>query len=369
MLAGCAGSSGTVPDAGIAVDVSVSACGRGWASGPAGEQMFVLHNTDTRAGEVDLVDPATGAVYAEVDVLGPAATTTLHADLGAGRYAFRCAMEDEAAVTGAVVVLRGAARGDTPAVRPVSQSDLVAAATDYEGYVEAKLPDLLRLVQRLRGDITKGDLSLARRDWLPAHLAYLLLGAAYGAFGAADERIDGLPDGLPGGVHDPSWRGLHRIEFGLWHGQAAGALLPAAADVVHSVHTLIHRFPTEQIDPLDIGIRAHEITEDAIRFALSGRDDYGSHSTLATVRADLAATRVVLGFVDPMLAPRYRERPVLDDQLALTAADVDRLRTRTGWPALDALSRAERERLDADVSQLAEDLAPVATILEPRRTS
>jgi iron uptake system component EfeO len=107
-----------------------------------------------------------------------------------------------------------------------------------------------------------------------------------------------------------------------------------------------------------------------VEFALTGRDDYGSHSGLATVRADLDATRTVLGMIRSLLAPRYPALAQLDAQLSRTQRDLDALRGGDGaWPALTALPVPARERVNSDVSELAELLAPVASILEPRRTS
>lgn len=55
-------------------------------------------------------------------------------------------------------------------------------------------------------------LGAAREAWLPAHLAYERLGAAYGASGDLDGTIDGGPEGLPDGVHDKGFTGFHRVE-------------------------------------------------------------------------------------------------------------------------------------------------------------
>ena len=54
---------------------------------------------------------------------------------------------------------------------------------------------------------------------------------------------------------------------------------------------------------------------------------------------------------------------------ALTQAQADlAAQDRHGrWTALDALPQAARERIDSDISQLTEQLAPIAQILEPRR--
>ena len=367
--AGCSSSSPPSGSRGVKISVSMSACGAGWHDPQPGMQHFVLDNVDSRAGEVDLVDPSTGAVYANVEPLAPGTSTTLTADLGSGRYAFRCAMEDEPAITGPTVVLAGTAKGDTAAALPVSQGDLIPATKAYQQYVTGQLPALLATARALAADLATGRRAAARTRWLDAHLAYIRLGAAYSAFGDLDADIDERADGLPGGVDDPSWHGLHRIEYGLWHGQSTASLVPLGTELVAAVHKLITQFRHVQVDPLDVSIRAHEITEDAVEFALTGRDDYGSHSGLATARGDVDATRIVLGPLRPLLTPRDPALRQVDAQLTRAAHDLDATQVGGRWPAPSALPRPTRERIDADVSELAELLAPVAALLEPRRTS
>lgn len=56
-------------------------------------------------------------------------------------------------------------------------------------------------------------------------------------------------------------------------------------------------------------------------FELTGRTDFGSHSSLATVAANLAGTRMVLGMITRLLRVRY---PALDQTVAaLTRAQAD----------------------------------------------
>ena len=106
----------------------------------AGAAQITLHNTDSRPGEAQLITPSTGAVFADVEPIGPGTSTSVDVDLAAGAYAWRCLMEDEAAVTGPTVQLRGSSRHATPGVRPVPQADLVAPTQTYERYVSARLP-------------------------------------------------------------------------------------------------------------------------------------------------------------------------------------------------------------------------------------
>ena len=341
LLAGACSSPGSAPggartgagSAATTVEISVSHCGQGWTAGRSGWQAFTLRDSDSRAAEVTLVDPTTGAVFASLDPLGPGRTASLSVQLAPGRYAFRCALEDEPVVTGPTVTVTGPAVDAPPGVLPVTEQDLLPATKAYEGYVTSQLPGLLRGVQRLSADVARGSRSAAERDWLTAHLAYERLGAAYGAFGDVDAEINGLPSGLPNGVRDTDFTGFHRIEYGLWHGQPLGALRAPAGALVRSVTALRAAFPTAQIDPLDVSIRAHEITENALQFELTGRTDFGSHSALATVAANLDGTRTVLAMLTPLLRARY---PALDQTLAAlhqAQADLAAQDRRGHWTA------------------------------------
>ncbi len=314
-----------------------------------------------------LVDAATGGVVASVDDLGPGTVTPMTVDLGGGRYRFECVMEDAAVVRGAVVAVAGAP--GVAGVRPVSMQDLIPATKAYEAYVRKQLPNLVTLVDRLDRDVRTDRLARARHDWLAAHLAYERLGAAYGAFGDVDDAVNGRAAGLQDGVRDSRFTGFHRIEYGLWHGQPAAQIRPYTAGLVRDVRDLARAFASARIDPLDVSIRAHEITENALQFELSGRSDYGSGSALATVRANLDGTRVVLDLLRPLLAPRYPAARLVDHRISRTMADLEAIRRHGTWPSLAALSRSQRKQIDADVSELTELLAPVASILEPRRTS
>ena len=41
------------------------------------------------------------------------------------------------------------------------------------------------------------------------------------------------------------------------------------------------------LDPLTLTLRAHEISENALQVQLTGKDDFGSHTDLESVRAEL----------------------------------------------------------------------------------
>ncbi|MEK2478500.1 EfeM/EfeO family lipoprotein [Streptomyces noursei] len=349
------------------VEISPGDCGRGWQHPHSGTQVFDLRNSSSAAAEVYLRGAGGGPVYGEVEGIGPGTTRQLRVRLGPGAYAFTCLPDDANATTGPTVRVTGGGPAG-PAAAPVTQHDLIDPAIDYQKWVAGGLDDLVRQADALRAAVTDGDLAAARTAWLPAHLTYERLGAAYGEFGDADQKINGTTAGLAGGVHDPGFTGFHRVEYGLWHGESAAGLRAPAAALAEAVRALRDEWTQDRMDPAALGLRAHEILENTAQFELTGRTDYGSGSNLATARANLDGTRAVLVRLRPLLTTRYPELPRLESGLDRTGRLLDGFRRDGRWTPLDALSRAERQRTNAAVGDLVERLASVATLCDPRRT-
>lgn len=354
--------------------VTLDGCVRDRVSATSGRHAFLLRNDTDRAMEVQLLGSGS-RVVAEVEAFGPQTTRTMDVVLAAGSYSFRCLPDDVTAITStkfAVTAADAAKSGtqaspeDTHGVRAVTAQDLLPATLSYRRWVSGKIPSLIEDVGRLRDRLARGDRAGAKKAWLNAHHTYETLGAAYGAFGDLDDSINGSSV-RPGG-HTKSLTGFHRVEAGLWAGESARDLVTSADKLAADVRRLRTSVAHMEISPLDIGLRAHEIVEDTIQFELTGRTDYGSHSYLDVARANLAGTRKLLGVLHPLLKSRYDK---LGDTLAWlhrTDDEVKAVRRRSGAVALDNLPREDRERVNADVSELAELLAPVAAICDIRRT-
>ena len=141
-------------------------------------------------------------------------------------------MGSQAATTSQPVQVTAKTATNDPApvaVKPVTVAELTPP--------EQALPGLRRRPahgpgQRRRRDQGRPAASRtspqAKTDWLAAQLDWERVGASYDSFGDLGLAVDGLPDGFAKGVNDPGFTGLHRLEYGLWHGQPAAELLPVA---------------------------------------------------------------------------------------------------------------------------------------------
>ena len=266
------------------------------------------------------------------------------------------------------VTVSGTTSAAVAGYKPLPDLAMTAPVNAYRAWVKAALPHLLAGARTLDADVARGDLTAARADWLTAHLGYERLGAAYNSFGDFDDAIDGTADGRPLGVGSPDWTGFFSIEYGLWHGRSAARLRPLTQGLVRDVAGLVRDFPSEDTDPGDLPLRSHEILENALEFQLTGTADYGSGTTLATVGANIAGTREVVGVLEPLIRPRDPALlAAIGQDLARTGSDVAACRTPGGgWTPLHRLSDGQRQRIDGDLGQLLEELSSVPDLLAPR---
>jgi high-affinity iron transporter len=354
--------------AGASVSVTATECAPEWSSAQAGTQTFTVTNKSGLAGEVNL-DNASGAVVGEIETLGPGTFAPLTATLGAGSYTFKCFMGSQPATASQPVTVSATTTVTAPvAVKPVTLSELTPPNDLYQKYAAAQLTDLKADVSKLQTDLAKGDIAQAKKDWLPAQQAWERVGASYDSFGDLGLAVDGLAGGLPDGVNDKGFTGLHRLEYGLWAGQPARELLPVANALAKNVAAVQKNLATDDLagDPTQLPLRVHEIIEDALRDHLSGVDDYGAGAAYPMTYGDTQVDRVVLGYEAALINARDPGL-VATAQSELSTLDRALLATRTSggqWQSLTAVTLGQRQHVDAAIGALLETLATVPDLLE-----
>jgi high-affinity iron transporter len=348
--------------------VSSSQCGLDWTAPPSGRTVFTVENTSpSTVYSVVLANAYQTRIFGQIETLDPSTTVPLDVVLPPGEYAFVCSAKSGLSLVSPLREVRGDPISDAHPYTPVSDQLMQITAHDYNQSLRPVMAQLQRDTDRLDAAVQSGRLVEARRLWVPAHLAYSKLGVAYDTFGSFNDEINQRPLGLPGGVHNPRFRGFLRLEYGLWHAEPKATLAPISTALDRSVHGLVKAFPKLTVPSGDLSLRAHEILENTLQFELTGATDEGSHSNLGTAWANVQGTRLAVAALHPAL-----ERA--DRQLARDApAGLERLgailatyrQADGGWTALASLTAAQRERIDGVTSSLLEQLELIPDKLQP----
>jgi hypothetical protein len=204
--------------------------------------------------------------------------------------------------------------GRRPDLVPLSEHDFDRPIARYRTYAVGQA----RALQR----------AIARRDWVAASDAWLRAGAAYGALGSLGDEIAADLARLAARGDDDT----------------AGAA--AARRVASAARRLPAALRRAELEPLDYATRAHEILEDAQRDLFSPRETADG----------LAATKVVIGTLRPLLSGRGDVLPQVDSRLARLSQTLAGIH---GEP-----TRVEREQLSGRLGAALEALAGVPGALE-----
>jgi high-affinity iron transporter len=306
-------------------------------------------------------------VFAEIPTLGPGVVRPVRVTMEPGVYAWRCVSFDGSITVSPMERVQGPEVGDpSPTFTPVAPEELSAAAITYRDSAERGLRVLVVATDSLAAAARSGNRPLTRTDWLRAHLDYERLGAVYDAFGVFNGEINGRADGLVGGVNSPKFTGFLRLEYALWHHQSRATVTAVADSLDRNVHALVEAFPQQPLLITDVPLRAHEIMENALQFELTGDTDEGSHTNLATVRANVDGDRTVLAALRPLLVARDPGLlATAEAQLTTLAGLLDTYRRPDGvWTPVESLSLLQHEQLDADTDAALATLAQMPAQLE-----
>lgn len=247
--------------------------------------------------------------------------------------------------------------------KPTPLGDVVI---QYHIYVAKMLKALTPQVAQLRAAVAGDHRAEAQQRWLAAQFTWQQVGAAYGSFGDAGTAINGLASGLPLGVADPGFTGLHRIEYGLYNGEKLSRVLPYVNRLAADVNKLKANLSKTAITPTDMPIRCHEILEDALRDHLSEQDDYGSGMAYALTSGDVLGTRVVLEELKPLIPSPVLGHSAYDNSKAgldVLDAALNASKVHGNWPDYRTLSKHQRQPINGAIGLALEALYQVPFVL------
>jgi high-affinity iron transporter len=351
------------------VTVTSTSCGKDFTSARAGTQTLTVQNSSSASGEIRLLDSG-GGIVGEIETLGPATSAPLAVTLGSGAYTFACFLSGKASMTSAPVTVSGTTTAADPvAPAPVTLAELTPPNDKYRAYASGVLVKLEADVAAIQADLKRNDIAKAKVDWLTAQLEWERVGASYDSFGDLGLDVDLLPSTLAGGVDDPGFIGLHRLEYGLWNGQGARELLPVANQLAKNIAVVRKNLPSDDLagDPTQLPLRAHEILEDALRDHLSGIDDEGAGAAYSMTYSDLQVDEAVVGYLGSLINTRQPGLlATIQSEQAVLAKALLATRSGTHWLSPAQAPLDARQAIDSAIGVLLESLSSVPDLLEVR---
>ncbi len=264
--------------------------------------------------------------------------------------------------------VRGASATPPPDLPPTPVAAFAKPIALYRAYAVAQLGTMESQIGQLESALAANERTAAQAAWRAAYVSYLHLGAAYltGQVATLNQEINGRASGLEGGVSNPAFSGLHRIEYGLWNGAQPRTLLGSATRLDAAVGRLRALLPGVSITPLEYATRAHEILEDAQRDLLSGADVPWSGEGVLATSAGLQATEEVISTLRPVLGGVERVIPAVDTEFATLRSALATIAAAHGGrlPSNEQLTQQQAELLDGTLGGALEALAEVPGVLE-----
>jgi iron uptake system component EfeO len=364
-LALAVGTTAACSGAPADIEVSTTSCGASWPLGPDGVLDTSVRNAGNAVLRVDLVDAASSELFTSVTALAPGSSQRLRISLPDGSYHLACSRQPGVPALHSPdrrVSSSKAARGHPLLL--LSAAEIQSAARAYGMQLNRRTQVLAQDVADLATAVRAGDAARQRTLWLTAHTDYLQLGgtAASTATGIA---LDGLPTS-PDAVQDQAFTGFHRVEYLLWNGGSRAQLETATARLVTDVTALQGMAHHGGVQTAQLVLSCRTGLQSAADVTLTGRDDFGSHSGLASLAAQVDGARLILQALQPLLAQRNPDLASRTQSgLDTLTAWLDGVRRADGsYPPLSGLSSGQRQRLEALLGGQLEVQAVIPTTLQ-----
>ena len=254
----------------------------------------------------------------------------------------------------------------TDEVAGTSDNPLVKkAVTGYQAYVEAQVNQLVGDTLVFTDAVRAGDIDAAKAAYPTSRQAWERIEPIAALIsdidGAVDSRAgEGVPD-----TESPNVTGWHQLEFDLWVAKDISGSKKTADELDKNIAKLQAGLTKLKVTPLAVAKGASELIEEVADGKITGEEDRYSHTDLwdlaANVEGAQKATDLLMPAIkkaDPALAKE------LDTAYAEASAALAPYRDGTGWMSYEKVSEADRTRLKAKFSALAEELGEVPGVLE-----
>ena len=337
----------------ITVTIHPHSCEPSELTVPAGVNRFRIVNASERAVEWEILDGV--LVVEERENIAPGLSQVISATLNSGDYAITCGLLSNP--RGTLHVTPTAESQAQAKARP-SMVAFVGPLSEFRVYLNSQSNALIKAVDALANAINEGDLAHAQALYVPAREAYQRLAPAAQRLGELDNAMNARADYFEKREQDPSFIGLHRLEYQLFDQRSTQNLGPVVqqlqANAVRLKQQLLAQtLPPEQLVTL-VSRTLHNLADTR---AASGEEERYSHIDLNGFAANLYTARKVVDLLRPLLIKNHAVLLLnIDNASAAFEAELNTFKTAQGYNTYDAVNPAQRQAISNKAKALADAL-------------
>ncbi|MFG1422297.1 iron uptake system protein EfeO [Roseixanthobacter liquoris] len=342
----------------VAVIVTDSACEPMSLTVPAGRTTFAITNRSNRVMEWEILDGV--MVVEERENIAPGITQTIAARLAAGTYDITCGLLSNP--RGKLNVTPAPAAEGEPAAPALLA--FIGPLAEYQVQLLTNAGAFAKATSALSDAIGAGDLAQARMLYAAARQSYAGLAPAADLFADLDTRLDARADDFGGRENDPLFKGLHRLEYGLFaQGSTEGLREPAEA-LAADAGTLNQRMATLQLSPDRMVSGAARLMRRAAALEAAGGAEKYAHSDLADIQAETDAVLGIAKLLGPLAQKASPGLPArIDADGAALTALLAAHRDGAGFRSFETVAPDQRAAIAGALTRLGEDMDTLGAAL------
>lgn len=232
----------------------------------------------------------------------------------------------------------------------------------YMKIATERMRNVEMLLTQLSEALEQNNLSLAQQKYIEAHYQYESIRPVVLVFGNIDRMINSRAEAFLAREQDPNFKGFHAVEYELFAQKDIKNALLENQKLLKNVKDLAKRVAIETIFLPKLVQSAPDFAENILENKLSGQDNIYSGADLGEIVANLEGIDLVTAQLQNFIPQELLQKTLpLDIKIR---SRLQKYMTDTGFMPYSDLTDEDKHALYGDVSELAEQLAQLRSLLK-----
>lgn len=323
----------------------------------SGKTKFIIHNKSGKNVEWEILKGI--RIIDERENIVPGFKREITVFLDPGEYEMTCGLLSNPKGKLTVKLAKGASKFRKP-----TSVEFAGALGEYKVYTMMQTDDLLKEVTNMQTAIQGGDLQNARVTYTNALSYYEKIESFLKQFSSLDQAISASSSLFEKGENDEKFKGLHRIEVGLFKDNSTENLNKYADELVANVSTLLSEVKKVKTSDRDLLKYCLSLISYAHDTKLKGLQNSYAKSDISSLNANIDGSYRIFRLVKSMLEianPDLLKQT--DKQYKDILAIVDTYKDGNNFKTYENLSDEDKQKLGKLLEDLQKNLAKLPNAL------